>query len=168
MITTVPAGTCAWAAKLGAFRDASLQTRGRDYERFVAMQDRASDWVLGASRRGTDLYEALTGELVRNQPLWYQTEGTDPYRLALIGGDLLIPLLDYEAQGKDDFRHWQTSYRFSTTEEAAEALRVMEGINERLESGEEALQPFARDIRAYLDFYRSVKPGEEELVYGHT
>lgn len=160
MITTAPVGTHAWVAELGEFRAPNLYELGEDYERFGRLQERHSDWV-GGRTSTPKLYEAVTGRSLSGISFWEWTGEPDPYRLALIGGDLWVPF--YDASGFID-----TSFRLSTVEEAAEALRVMEEIAARLERGEEALQPFARDIHAYLDFYRSVRPGEEELVYSHT
>jgi hypothetical protein len=162
MITTVPVGTYAWVAELGAFQALNMYEQGEAYERFGRLQERHSDWVGGATST-PKLYEALTGEALPGSiraRFWEWVGEPDPYRLALIGGDLWVPF--YSS------RFIETSFRLSTTEEAAEALRVMERIAARLDGGEEALQPFAGNIHAYLDFYRSVKLGEEELVYGHT
>ena len=44
----------------------------------------------------------------------------------------------------------------------------MEEIGQQLKRGDEALQPFADNIKAYLDIYRSLRPGEEELIHSRT
>ena len=169
MILAVPVGTRERILEMEDFEwEMTYDKAARDLgiEPFGSKHWRHSDWV-GGARSTPAFYRALTGQWEQELSwwswhlLWDQVEGHDPYRLALIGGNTLV--ISYDHNG-----HRDESRRLSTTEEAAEALHIMEKIGARLDSGEETLQPFARDIRAYLDFYRSLRIGEEELIYGHT
>ena len=164
-IRTVPLGTCAWLAEQDRFL-ATQHVYSEGLRKLRALQEagRSSGWV-GDYRATMELYKALIGKVGESVDyhIWHETGEPDPYRLALVGGDLKIAV--YAAENE---RYPEWPYRCSTAEEAAQAAATMETIGERLHSREEALQPFARDIEAYLSFYRSLRLGEEELIYGKT
>ncbi len=162
-IRAVPVGTLDWIAGQGAFYVTQDYERSVPYSELMR-RERDGRWSGWVSDRTSvmELYWALTGQPPDpRRHLWFETGKPDPYRLALVGGDLVVPILS-----QSDFP--VTSLRLSTAAEAAEAVAVMEGIWQRFESGEAALQPCAQDIKAYAAFYRTVRLGDEELIYART
>ena len=173
----VPLGTLEWArAQKGFFmgtgpHDPMAAGYVELSRRLTAA--RRSGWV-GGFTSTMELYRVLTGQpndvVTPYGHIWFERGTPDPYRLALVGGDLAIQIFD--SVSREDLLVRRVSpdvtYRGSTAAEAVEAAATMEEVGRRLASGEVALQPFADYITAYLGFYRALRPGEEELIHTRT
>lgn len=157
-VSAVPPGTHAWLAE---WRDTvgTLVVAGdtRDTAGMVDARCIRSEF-LGGRDSTPALYEALTGRPIADygRNMMEVTDGDDPVRGALIGGDLHLGVVDENGA-------WEGDIRASTADEAAGALRTLERLAGE-PSAAEWSELVRRQVGAYDAFYRTLQPGEE-VVY---
>ncbi len=116
--------------------------------------------VLGDRHSIPDLYEALAGRPViepgERRRMMEITEGDDPVRRAIIGGDVYVGVVGDDGE-------WDGDVRVSTAAEAAEALETLERLAREPRAARWSEQ-VRRQVGDYIAFYRTLQPGEE-VVY---